>query len=131
MTDAERQQRNDAARARGHQACPVCGDSRAWKAFHETPYFAGPMTLGETSFLGELSIAALCEPCWLAMPLEQRWPHYLAVLDAHRDGIKAVAMRPTPGGLVPDPDDQARHDREMADHAAKVAALRQAVTEGK
>ena len=56
---------------------------------------------------------------------------YLAVLDAHRDAIKAVAMRPTPGGLVPDPEDQARHDRELADHAAKVTALRQAVTEGK
>lgn len=137
MTTAEK---NEIGNARGCNACPVCGDSQFWKSFHETPYAAERVT-GELEDLegdvtpvfaaGTLSMAVICEPCFAAMPVEQRLPHYLARLDARRAAIAPVALMPIDGKLIPSEADKQRFDAEMARLDAEVAAVTAAVKAGK
>lgn len=133
MADDQKQQMNAQGHANGCYACPVCGDSHWWKAFHVTPYFAGRMggDNGNASWDGELGLAALCVECFEKLTPEERLPHYQVRVSQWIEAVPSVKPVPAAVGLQPDPGDAARYAAAMAKHERDMAAITEAVLAGK
>lgn len=132
-SDEEKTYLNADGHARGCASCPVCGDSMAWKKFHQTKYATGEVarTNNGAVVTGSKSYSVLCQDCWESLAVADRVAAYQLAARRLYDSIKSVIRgRDAEGKPMEDPDDRIRYDKESAVVGREIELILAAVQEG-
>lgn len=121
---------------RGIAKCPACGDSRLWKAFHETKYEEGILEVDNKNrrqgeppqfIRGHKSQSVACEDCWGKMSADQRVECFEQTVDKRTDDIKTVLRIRVNDKDVNCPADEERFKKDYAEIEAERFAIVDAI----
>lgn len=130
---SRRRRGNRAGNDKGIRCCPRCGDSMLWKAFYEIPVSEtsqevkseGGGVLG--SVVAKAGFMLLCMECWPRTGVGERLELLKTETDKWLVAVRKPARVHREGGFVPLEQEVDRYERELAEVAGRIEALKEAV----